>query len=106
MAADDGYLRNLEDKRGKPGRWVIGDPLPESVDLLPDPAQLATADTTPDLSGCAVALESEGERDDERNKDSAFSPGQCDVCGAELIRSESVGRGRCAECHLIAGGAR
>ena len=46
MAADGGYLRNLEDKRGKPGRWVIGDPLPESVDLLPDPAQLATADAT------------------------------------------------------------
>ena len=42
MAADGGYIRNLEDKRGKPGRWVIGDPLPESVDLLPDPAQLAT----------------------------------------------------------------
>ena len=34
MAADGGYLRNLDDKRGKPGRWVIGDPLPESIDLL------------------------------------------------------------------------
>ena len=64
MAADGGYIRNLEDKRGKPGRWVIGDPLPESVDLLPDPAQLATADTPPDLRGCAVALESEGENGD------------------------------------------
>ena len=65
MAADGGYLRNLEDKRGKPGRWVIGDPLPESVDLLPDPAQLATDDTTPDLGGCAVAPESERESDEE-----------------------------------------
>lgn len=34
MAAKGGYLRNLDDKRGKPGRWVIGDPLPESIDLL------------------------------------------------------------------------
>ena len=42
VAANGGYLRNLEDKRGKPGRWVTGDPLPESVALLPDPAQLAT----------------------------------------------------------------
>jgi hypothetical protein len=58
MAADGGYIRNLEDKRGKPGRWVIGDPLPEAADLLPDPAQLATADTTLDLHGCAVAVES------------------------------------------------
>ena len=40
QAADGGYVRNLEDKRGKPGRWVIGDPLPEAADLLPDPAQL------------------------------------------------------------------
>ncbi len=47
VAADGGYVRNLEDKRGKPGRWVIGDPLPDAVDLLPDPAQLATAATGP-----------------------------------------------------------
>jgi hypothetical protein len=55
VAADDGYVRNLEDKRGKPGRWVLGDPLPETLDLLPDPAQLATVDDIPDLRGCAVA---------------------------------------------------
>ena len=54
MAAEGGYLRNLEEKRGKPGRWVVGDPLPESADLLPDPAQLATDDTTPDLGGCGL----------------------------------------------------
>jgi hypothetical protein len=54
-AADGGYVRNLEDKRGKPGRWVIGDPLPETVELLPDPVQLATADNIVDLRGCAVA---------------------------------------------------
>jgi hypothetical protein len=35
VAADGGYVRNLEDKRGKPGRWVVGDPLPEATDLLP-----------------------------------------------------------------------
>ena len=27
-AADGGYIRNLEDKRGRPGRWTIGEPLP------------------------------------------------------------------------------
>jgi hypothetical protein len=46
-AADDGYIRNLEDRRGKPGLWVLGDPLPEDVELLPRPCDLA--------SGCAVA---------------------------------------------------
>jgi hypothetical protein len=63
VANDGGYVRNLEEKRGKPGRWVVGDPLPEAFDLLPDPAQLcnsATLDTTLDQGGCAVAPESEG----------------------------------------------
>ena len=83
MAADGGYIRNLEDKRGKPGRWVIGDPLPESVDLLPEPAQLATADTPPDLSGCAVALGSDGENGDPSSNGfiPPTGPGRCIACG-------------------------
>jgi hypothetical protein len=36
MAAEGGYLRNLEDKRGRPGRWVAGDPLPEQTEILPE----------------------------------------------------------------------
>jgi hypothetical protein len=40
---------------------VTGDPLPESVDLLPTPAQLATDDIMPDLGGCAVARDFEEE---------------------------------------------
>ncbi|MGO9155886.1 hypothetical protein [Mycobacterium sp.] len=65
MAADGGYIRNLEDKRGKPGRWVVGDPMPGSADLLPTPAQLATADTPLDLRGCAVAVISEGKEKED-----------------------------------------
>lgn len=64
MAADGGYLRNLEDKRGKPARWTTADPLPGTDALLPAPAQLATPTTPPgaalDLECCAVAPESEG----------------------------------------------
>jgi hypothetical protein len=43
VAADAGYLRNLEEKRGVPARWKItdlDDPLPEALDLLPEPKQL------------------------------------------------------------------
>lgn len=65
MAADGGYVRNLEDRRGKPGRWVIGDPLPEDADLLPQPRNLratespddTAAHSTNDGTGCAVAAE-------------------------------------------------
>jgi len=30
-----GYLKNLEDKRGKPARIVLADPLPDDVEVLP-----------------------------------------------------------------------
>ena len=90
VAADGGYIRNLEDKRGRPGRWVIGDPMPESVELLP---QLATVDTTPDVRGCAVALRSTEENtdsslNDQHAKVQTFVPptglGRCGVCGWDI----------------------
>ena len=28
VAAEDDYVKNLEDRKGRPGRWVLGDPLP------------------------------------------------------------------------------
>ena len=68
-AADGGYIRNAEDKRGRPGRWIIGDPLPDTLEVLPDPdelrsgAQHATA-RNPESGGipggCAVAPVQEG----------------------------------------------
>jgi hypothetical protein len=39
-AADGGYIRNVEEKRGRPGRWTIGEPLPDEVELLPLPETL------------------------------------------------------------------
>jgi hypothetical protein len=44
-ALDGGYLRNLEDRRGKPHRLLPGDPLPERQVILP------AAD---ELHGCTV----------------------------------------------------
>jgi hypothetical protein len=34
-AREGGYLVNREPKRGRPAQIVLGDPLPEEVDLLP-----------------------------------------------------------------------
>jgi hypothetical protein len=50
-AIDKGFIRNLEDKRGKPGRYVPGDPLPDDIEILPSPEV---------LHRCTVAGESEG----------------------------------------------
>lgn len=45
-----GYLVNLEEKRGKPMRLVLGDPLPEDAPVIPHPDL---------LHGCTVACNSQ-----------------------------------------------
>ncbi len=47
-AISAGYLRNLETRRGRPARLVLGDPLPEDRALLPSPES---------LEGCTVAAD-------------------------------------------------
>jgi hypothetical protein len=66
VAADGGYLRNLEDKRGRPGRWIVGDPLPAEVDLLPDPSHILTPLHAVDqgVCGCAPDSREEGKQRD------------------------------------------
>lgn len=57
-ARERGYLVNLEQKPGEPGRYVIGDPLPEEVSLLPhdvpdtprDPAPQSASHDSPDAT--------------------------------------------------------
>ena len=51
-ATEKGYLRNLETGRGRPARLVLGDALPDEVELLPSPERLA--------DGCTVAGQTEG----------------------------------------------
>ena len=41
VALDRGYLRNLEDRKHRPHKLVLGEPMPEERDLLPDPALLS-----------------------------------------------------------------
>jgi hypothetical protein len=42
-AAELGHLVNLEDKKGRPARIVLGEPLPEERELLPTPEALGEA---------------------------------------------------------------
>jgi hypothetical protein len=39
-ALSKGYLRNLEDRRGRPGKYMVGDPLPADVVILPTVEEL------------------------------------------------------------------
>jgi hypothetical protein len=67
VAAADDYVKNLEDKKGRPGRWVLGDPMPDAVDVLPPCHLLATTESvTPegeDECGGTVANDPVGEKE-------------------------------------------
>lgn len=52
VAIDSGYLRNDEQKRGRPARIALGEPLPEDQELLPSPRRL--------VERCSVAGDQEG----------------------------------------------
>jgi hypothetical protein len=41
VAIEDGYLVNLEDKKGKPAKLILGEALPEEEGVLPSPEKLA-----------------------------------------------------------------
>ena len=57
-ALDGGFLKNLEDRKGRPARLVLGDPLPADLELLPSADRLAGEDL---LHGCGVEMgDSEG----------------------------------------------
>jgi hypothetical protein len=49
-AIERGYLKNLEDKRGRPARLVLGEPLPVEQTILPEPAELER------LHGCSAPV--------------------------------------------------
>ena len=74
VAGKKGFLQNLEDKKGRPARLVLGDPLPKDMDILPPVARLhavangtATTEAVENIansvsceSGCTVARDPEG----------------------------------------------
>jgi hypothetical protein len=127
VAADGGYVRNLEDKRGKPGRWVVGDPMPETEAVLPEPSQLRNTvadETAGQTGGCAVAAESEGieeQMPEDAGEEEKPSPPVADATGATAqpdgqvpcvdcrrqIPAYQVGKrnGRCISCHYKVGAA-
>jgi hypothetical protein len=50
-AMDRGYVKNLEDRKGRPARLVAADALPDDIEILPTPER---------LQGCTVAIDLEG----------------------------------------------
>ena len=56
VALERGYLRNLEERKGRPARLVLGDPLPADLELLPSATEVlrrcgvVSGDATPSPS--------------------------------------------------------
>jgi hypothetical protein len=50
-ALDGGFLKNLEDRKGRPARLVLGDAMPDNLEVLPTPKQLVSDEG---LRGCTV----------------------------------------------------
>ena len=42
-AINHGYVKNIEDRKGRPARLVLGDPMPDEIDMLPTPQALSDA---------------------------------------------------------------
>jgi hypothetical protein len=51
MALDAGYLKNLEDRRGKPSRLVLGDTMPDDLQILPTVEELRDRFSVSSASG-------------------------------------------------------
>jgi hypothetical protein len=69
VAIEDGYLVNLEERKGRPARITLGDPLPEERPVLPSPDALAKdrggrGGYTPSNNGATVQRSPEGIADD------------------------------------------
>ena len=67
-AVDAGVLRNLEDRKGRPAKLVLGEPLPGDIEVLPPPEVLQCCsvfegDKTHSHEICAIC--GEGERADD-----------------------------------------
>jgi hypothetical protein len=50
-AIDGGFLKNLEDRKGRPARLVLGDPMPTDREVLPPANQLAECEPLHDCTG-------------------------------------------------------
>ncbi|MGH8606183.1 MAG: hypothetical protein ACREX9_01805 [Gammaproteobacteria bacterium] len=73
-AEDRGFVKNLETKRGCPSRWVVDDPLPEDLNVLPSREEIEKG--VQGVQGCAKGL-----AHPKRNNDAGFGAG-VQVCTA------------------------
>ena len=92
-AIDRGHLKNLEDRRGRPARIILGEPIAGEVELLPSVERLAEQ-----AGGCTVAGNSGG-RDTPSSPDPGPGESQ-DISPARNGRGNGGSGGRRVQFEL------
>ncbi len=107
-AIERGYLKNLEDRKGRPARLQLGEPLPTDGELLPSPEVLegdrcAVAPCTEGDSSLLLSEQEHGEPDTVELliPDRSAQPGGVDSTGwpAELVGIGLREQGEYERCH-------
>src|SRR5215204_4064389 len=86
-AIDKGFIKNLEDQRGRPGRYVPADPLPDDVEILPPPEVLQCCTVAGDAEGVKKNVVSEFP-EDAGNRRSVSAPPKTDATVQEPEEEE------------------
>jgi hypothetical protein len=82
IAIQHGYLKNLEDGKGRPARLVLGEPLPEDIELLPRAEVLQRCSVEAGVYTSLPALESRTEAGDPSKESSAeYNPSVASIAG-------------------------
>jgi len=99
------YLRNLETGRGKPARLVLGEPLPEEVEVLPRPERLeccAVAADSPEVPPPSSPLVPGSDWPDGMPTEGEGTVAQaarpCPRCGCDLFWVDLTDRPHCVKC--------
>jgi hypothetical protein len=117
VAAAAGYVVNQEDRPRRPGRWIVGEPLPEDEGILPPIAAvlqamdgataIAETDKSPGQiasagSDCAIAVIPGGDNGKAENSVIRVGGHFCEVCGLEFapIEPGQVAHPLCQEAEL------
>ena len=89
-AIERGYLTNLEDRKGKPSRLVLADPLPDDLVILPEPTELNRL-----LQCCSVV---EGDTAPPSPRLHNVDHDTCAECGRVLYDDMSIQIRYCRPC--------
>jgi len=86
-AIDRGYLENKEDRKGRPARLVVGDDLPDDIEILPAPERLHGCTVASDLEGIETNKLSKGP---DRVQEKEFSSTPTDTSATVQPREEII----------------